>query len=142
MTDVRVTLPAGSLIRRKQPENDGWDVLRVIGHADFAIEGGGSETEVVVQPEGGHESPIHVALEALDAHYLLVDEGKWPPNDWASDPIDVLLRRDSTVTDPGGVARIIADDRKESGPPSPRVAKWAAEHDPDPLADKLNELED
>src|SRR4051812_22040905 len=96
--EVLRALPPGSVLRRKRPVGDVWDVLRVEGFSDFAMEGGGTETEVVVRPANDHEAAVHVAIEALDAHYLIAREGGWPPPGWETDPTDVLLRRDSTVT--------------------------------------------
>lgn len=107
MIDVMAALPAGSLLRRRQPRGDEWDTLRVLGHAHFA-EG---EIEPVVQTLA-FGPPMHVAIESLDESYEIVREGQWPPQEWSTSYEEVLTRTDATVNDPGGAARVMQDARE------------------------------
>ena len=114
--DPRAFLNVGAVLVRRDPQGDVWDRLRVEGFQTFD-----TAVEVVVRPADTFMSAVHVDAEALDANYVIEHDGD-PARDWSSDPLDVLLRRDPTVTtfDP----RTIKTTDKADTEPGRAVRAW------------------
>jgi hypothetical protein len=87
-----MTLPVGTLLKLREPlppDDDGepnpWNTVRVTGHFDNGVDGGG--IEVVLTAQDGFASPVKAAADTLQrTGYDVVSEDEPEPEAWENDP--------------------------------------------------------
>jgi len=77
-------LNIGTRLARREPQNDGWDIVECVGLADLGELG----SEAVIRPAVEHASPLSCTRESLLAAYT-VDISPPAPPPWETSPEEV-----------------------------------------------------
>jgi len=79
-----MALNIGTRLARRAPQNDGWDMVQIVGMSDLGELG----SEVVIKPATEFASPLAATQESLLATYTL-DVEPPAPLPWATSPEEV-----------------------------------------------------